>query len=672
MMAQYSVGITTLKVGVDSKTTQVYGLLFSGGTSTNWPASLTAIALQNGQSITSISATAEIIYNTDGQPTTTSTFGGLHSGGSPVPWSEGSTGSAVAVTDSQSPATSSSSPASTSASTSRAKTASTTTPAKTSLTTAPASTGSDTSKLASWASSPTAQPSAAAISSPSSGVSSGAAAGIAIGCLLIGLALGLLAAFLLVKRHGKRHGSAAAAAAAAKSGGGPYLEPEAAYNASDKASSAVGPASVGPRLDQFFLLQATPDRTIVQETQSISALIAEHVEGYYYHDQPASVDVQTLSSALVHLGFPLTTASAAAANSNSNSNSSSSLLDAQEAAALCLDPRSRRIGLRHVVTRVLLDSIDVRSPRPSLLPTPVATFLRAMPAEETDRFGDPQANALALREWRRLSAFLLHPSRSQRTALPAEDDAVAAQAMDLASSLNGFLSYFVEERLQQQVGHLRVVIEECARLGCLLFSHPSDWEFVYETGVRGIVVEAGDDEYKAWDDGLTEQDTHALEAFVSTHINDRGPAALFLSENTTVPVPHVHRCGSAPGDLSPPPPPGEDLRDFLASSPAEEPVSAVYEQLASYYRQLQRIPWDGIGAIAGDGLTGQRRVSRRPLTMDMHELALGVPGYPIEDWSSEPFTSMQDYLDFAWRFPNLPSRRATSPGSCASTSPCWN
>lgn len=51
---------------------------------------------------------------------------------------------------------------------------------------------------------------------------------------------------------------------------------------------------------------------------------------------------------------------------------------------------------------------------------------------------------------------------------------------------------------QQQVGHLQAVIEECAKLGYMLFSHPSDWEFVYEEGAMrgggaagGVVVEAG-------------------------------------------------------------------------------------------------------------------------------------------------------------------------------------
>lgn len=42
------------------------------------------------------------------------------------------------------------------------------------------------------------------------------------------------------------------------------------------------------------------------------------------------------------------------------------------------------------------------------------------------------------------------------------------------------------------MGHLQAVIAECAKLGYMLFSHPSDWGFVYEVGAtQGVVVEAG-------------------------------------------------------------------------------------------------------------------------------------------------------------------------------------
>lgn len=50
--------------------------------------------------------------------------------------------------------------------------------------------------------------------------------------------------------------------------------------------------------------------------------------------------------------------------------------------------------------------------------------------------------------------------------------------------------------MQQQTSHLQAVIGECAKLGYVLFSHPSDWALVTDPdtttqGVQGLVVEAG-------------------------------------------------------------------------------------------------------------------------------------------------------------------------------------
>lgn len=101
---------------------------------------------------------------------------------------------------------------------------------------------------------------------------------------------------------------------------------------------------------------------------------------------------------------------------------------------------------------------------------------------------------MAFREWRKLSAFLLHPARSQRTSLPASESAVVAQTEVLVEALNSFLGIFVDQRYtQQQVGHLQAVMGEGAKLGYMLFSHPSDWEFIFDAGAakKGVVVEAG-------------------------------------------------------------------------------------------------------------------------------------------------------------------------------------
>lgn len=92
----------------------------------------------------------------------------------------------------------------------------------------------------------------------------------------------------------------------------------------------------------------------------------------------------------------------------------------------------------------------------------------------------------ALQTWRRLSAFLLHQNRSQRTSLQVDTFTIAPQAQLVTNSLNNFLSAFViPGQNSQQASHLQEVAIECAKLGYVLFSHPVDWKFIFEEpGIR--------------------------------------------------------------------------------------------------------------------------------------------------------------------------------------------
>jgi hypothetical protein len=98
----------------------------------------------------------------------------------------------------------------------------------------------------------------------------------------------------------------------------------------------------------------------------------------------------------------------------------------------------------------------------------------------------------ALQTWRRLSAFLLHQNRSQRTSLQADAFTIAPQAQLVSNSLNSFLDAFViPGKGSQQASHLQEVATECAKLGYLLFSHPVDWKFIFEeSGTRAAEVRA--------------------------------------------------------------------------------------------------------------------------------------------------------------------------------------
>lgn len=98
----------------------------------------------------------------------------------------------------------------------------------------------------------------------------------------------------------------------------------------------------------------------------------------------------------------------------------------------------------------------------------------------------------AMTKWRQLSAFLLHPNRSDRTPLLPSEEGTAQQAQQLAKELNRFLDPFVvrgRELNYEQENHLSQVLAECARFGYLLFSQPAEYRFNYDShGRRGGVV----------------------------------------------------------------------------------------------------------------------------------------------------------------------------------------
>ncbi|KAL2680442.1 hypothetical protein Neosp_008043 [[Neocosmospora] mangrovei] len=281
----------------------------------------------------------------------------------------------------------------------------------------------------------------------SSGHSTGALAGAAVGCAIGGILIGLVAAWLLFRRRrkGRDDGNAV-----------PRDDPR-AFAVVEKPSPAVSDDSTPLN---HLLLDATPDREIEAELQALGHLIDQHVEKYYHLD-PIS-DVSILSDHLAPLGdFPHGT---------------------EAIAGVCAKPMSRQTGLRHVISQVIFRSLDIYSQSVfSLLPAPVSTFLDSIPSRNAT------AQSAALSEWRRLSAFLLHPSPYDRTPLPISEAALSSQALALTTRLNGFLHHFVGTSHNAQADHLQAVIVECTKLGYVILSQPQDWRFVFEKG-NSVVV----------------------------------------------------------------------------------------------------------------------------------------------------------------------------------------
>lgn len=294
--------------------------------------------------------------------------------------------------------------------------------------------------------------SSTAVSSPSSdndssGHSTGALAGAAVGCAIGGILIGLVAAWLLFRRRRKEQDDRKTVA----------HDDHRAFAAVEKPSPAVSGDSTPLN---HLLLDATPDREIEAELQALGHLIDQHVEKYYHLDP--ITDVSTLSDHLAPLGdFPHGT---------------------EAIAGVCAKPMSRQTGLRHVISQVIFRSLDIHSRGTfSMLPAPLGTFLDSIPSHNAT------AQSAALSEWRRLSAFLLHPSPYERTPLPISEAALSSQALALATGLNAFLHHFVGTSHSAQTDHLQAVIIECTKLGYVILSQPQDWRFVFEKG-NSVVV----------------------------------------------------------------------------------------------------------------------------------------------------------------------------------------
>ncbi|KZL70358.1 hypothetical protein CT0861_09582 [Colletotrichum tofieldiae] len=317
-----------------------------------------------------------------------------------------------------------------------------------------------------------------------SGISTGSLVGTAVGCLIGGLILGGLAAFLLLRRKWKR-----------ESGPRRIDEGHVSVTMEPKAYRAADPglSSNDFPLSQF-LLDATPDKEIAAELQSLGELIHLHVENNY-HLQKVQQSLSAVTESLLNLGFEQNPG-----------------LGSETIASLCLDQKTRQVGLKHVISFVIFNSIDFHSrSRLSMLPAPVAAFLQSLPDNNHD---SRQASSLALSKWRTLSAFLLHPNRSQRTPFVPSDSAAAPQSLALATALTTFLHLFIPSdhaSQQQQMSHLQAVIFECARFGYTIMSQPSEWQFTYEAGgSRMLVLCPGVDKVAASDGKLYQTPRHVV------------------------------------------------------------------------------------------------------------------------------------------------------------------
>ncbi|CAK7213046.1 hypothetical protein SCUCBS95973_001666 [Sporothrix curviconia] len=92
---------------------------------------------------------------------------------------------------------------------------------------------------------------------------------------------------------------------------------------------------------------------------------------------------------------------------------------------------------------------------------------------------------------------------------------------------------------------------------------------------------------------------------------------------------------------------GEELAEWLRKWNDDTPDNIekrrfVYEQVAEMFLNLNRHKFDSIGSITKTP-EGRWAVTKRPLTLDMYQQVIGVPGFPVDAWPTGPLLRSQDY-----------------------------
>lgn len=149
---------------------------------------------------------------------------------------------------------------------------------------------------------------------------------------------------------------------------------------------------------------------------------------------------------------------------------------------------------------------------------------------------------------------------------------------------------------------------------------------------------------------------HSVTSLVAERLENGAYWMVYMEEHNVMRVPHVYRWSSQGTDGIGPFilidfVEGENLREYLGrltkSNDAGDRKKRefIYEQIAGMYLQLNRQRFDRIGSIVRTS-EGQWTITKRPLTMDMHQQVLGVPNFPTDTQPTGSLPRSQDYKSF--------------------------
>lgn len=154
---------------------------------------------------------------------------------------------------------------------------------------------------------------------------------------------------------------------------------------------------------------------------------------------------------------------------------------------------------------------------------------------------------------------------------------------------------------------------------------------------------------------------HIIPGMRDEKVSNEVQVMQYLSQNTTIPIPHIHSWGltaDSPQKLGPfiimdyvegtplstlLKQPTEDNAEPMVLNPAIDNalLDKVYRQIASYVLQLSQLTFKDIGAIAKDGDAWS--VTKRPFTYNMNKLAT-IADYPIPLFPTETFDCVSEYF----------------------------
>lgn len=138
-------------------------------------------------------------------------------------------------------------------------------------------------------------------------------------------------------------------------------------------------------IDRFLPIPRS-EKGLISELRSLGHLVQQHVEDkYHYREVVQSAD--SLSEALSNLGVD---------------GDGDEVPDAKQLAVLTLDPETRQVGLQHIISRVIFDSLSadiIMSTRDtlSLLPPSMTAMLQDMPHCEK-HMGNPDGKTTSYKQ----------------------------------------------------------------------------------------------------------------------------------------------------------------------------------------------------------------------------------------------------------------------------------